>query len=547
MINFYTKAFLILIVFNILVCISAFQVDIMDIDAAQYANISREMSINNSFLQVYEEGKDYLDKPPFLFWINALSIKIFGASNFAYKIPSIIIFIISLFSFYLFTRKLYNHELAMIATLLYSCSQAIFLMTNDVRTDLLLMSLTIISIAHIYLFSQFHKFYHLIIGFAALAFGLMTKGPICVYVTCVSLGANFLLKKDWKNIINYHYFFGIGILIILLIPMCYGLYTQFDLHPEKMVYGIQGPSGLKFFFWTQSFGRITGESSWANNMGFEYLFTNILWAFFPWSIVFCIALIYSIYTIFKNKMAIEYISTGGFILSYIALALSKYQLPHYIFITFPFIAIITANYLVKNKGRFNQFILLISILLAIIVQIFCINYIFLNHQIFWVSFILIEITSIILLYLYLKQKQIAIDARYILCTAFMAICMNIFITHHFYKNLLQYQSSSNLGKYIFTNHLLAKDIDSYLLRDGFNSIHFYSQQILDTKNETLPTKKFVITNMDGINELKANKYSFIRIQQFNHFNITKLNWKFLYYKTRKESIRPIYLVELSGN
>lgn len=56
----------------IFLCISTyllgmFLIPLMDVDAAQYASISREMLARNSFLQVFDLGKDYLDKPPMLF------------------------------------------------------------------------------------------------------------------------------------------------------------------------------------------------------------------------------------------------------------------------------------------------------------------------------------------------------------------------------------------------------------------------------------------------------------------------------------------------
>ena len=73
-----------------LVYFTAIRVDVMDVDAAQYAEISREMNQTHQFLQVYDRGDDYLDKPPFLFWISALSMNIFGTGNFGYKLPSIL-------------------------------------------------------------------------------------------------------------------------------------------------------------------------------------------------------------------------------------------------------------------------------------------------------------------------------------------------------------------------------------------------------------------------------------------------------------------------
>ena len=55
----------------------------MEIDSVQYANISREMLQNKSFLQIFDQGKDYLDKPPMLFWLSSLSMYFFGINDFA--------------------------------------------------------------------------------------------------------------------------------------------------------------------------------------------------------------------------------------------------------------------------------------------------------------------------------------------------------------------------------------------------------------------------------------------------------------------------------
>ena len=80
----------------------------MNIDAAQYASISFEMALTNSYLEVKEFGNDYLDKPPLLFWLSSLSIKLFGATNFAYKLPSFLFLLASLYAVYKFTLLFLN-------------------------------------------------------------------------------------------------------------------------------------------------------------------------------------------------------------------------------------------------------------------------------------------------------------------------------------------------------------------------------------------------------------------------------------------------------
>ena len=105
---------------------------------------------------------------------------------------------------------------------------------------------------------------------------MLAKGPIGFIIPVIAIGFHLLITKQWKKLFDWHWLLVLPVVLIVLAPMLYGLYTQFDLHPEKEAYGIKGPSGIEFFFWTQSFGRITGESEWQNETSFFYFFQTIL-------------------------------------------------------------------------------------------------------------------------------------------------------------------------------------------------------------------------------------------------------------------------------
>jgi 4-amino-4-deoxy-L-arabinose transferase-like glycosyltransferase len=77
--------------------------DVMEADASQYAAISWEMLENGSYLQVFQRGLDYLDKPPLLFWLSSFSFKLFGVSNFTYKLPAVLVILMGIYATYRFT------------------------------------------------------------------------------------------------------------------------------------------------------------------------------------------------------------------------------------------------------------------------------------------------------------------------------------------------------------------------------------------------------------------------------------------------------------
>ena len=82
--------------------------DIMEVDAAQYASMSMEMAKTNSFLKVYHLGHNYLDKPPLIFWLGAISMKIFGINHLAYRLPTLISTIMGTYATYALGKRLYN-------------------------------------------------------------------------------------------------------------------------------------------------------------------------------------------------------------------------------------------------------------------------------------------------------------------------------------------------------------------------------------------------------------------------------------------------------
>ena len=73
-----------------LVYIIGLFVPLMDNDAAHHANIALRMHLTRDYVNLVDNGKDYLDKPHLHFWLCALAYDIFGVKTFAYKLPSIL-------------------------------------------------------------------------------------------------------------------------------------------------------------------------------------------------------------------------------------------------------------------------------------------------------------------------------------------------------------------------------------------------------------------------------------------------------------------------
>ena len=535
--------------FEIIICIIVLLIyinnlflDIMKIDAAQYASISLEMLQNHSYLQVYDLQKDYLDKPPLLFWISSLSLNVIGICNFAYKIGAFSMLLFALYAIFKFTSIYYNQNIAKNAVLIFGTCQAFFLMTNDIRTDGILTSCVIISI---WLFAEYwlkNKLIYLFFAAVFSAFAMMAKGPIGLIAVLMPVGIQLLYQKKWKHIFNLSWLLYFFVVIVFLIPMSYGLYTQFDLHPEKLIGGKSNQSGLYFYYWLQSFGRITGENSWNNGLPWHFFIGSINWDFFPWILILYAGLFFQFKKMVtaKNEKVSEIISLSGFILLFAILSMSKYKLPHYIFVTLPFASIISAIYIdnINQKQRliWERIYFSFGILVAIILICYPI---FFFTEINYLIYILI----VLQLFLLFKIKKLPINGIFRLVG--YVFVLNVFLSFVFYPKLLTFQADAMAGKWFYENK---RNEEVYLLNEKSHLFNFYTknskhQSIALKDIDTIQKSCWLYTNGDNLSEIQKTK-TILETKKFADYPITRLKLDFLLYSKRYKTITYYYLLKI---
>jgi 4-amino-4-deoxy-L-arabinose transferase-like glycosyltransferase len=550
----------------LLVYLPALLVDVMNIDAAQYASISREMMHSKNWLEIYSGGRDYLDKPPLLFWLSAASFKIFGVSNWAYKLPSFLFAILGIYSTARLGELLYEKKTGLVAGVMLTFSFGMFVMTNDIRTDTILFGATIFATWQLLRYLKTKSRLSFIAAFSAIGIAMLVKGPLGFVLPAAALSSEFLYKRQWKNFIRPEWIIGIIIVALLIFPMCYGLYTQFDLHPEKVIEGHTGVSGLRFYFWTQSFGRITGESDWGSkydNDAGPFFFTHtFLWVFFPWSILFVIGLFKNLVILVKSKFRAgflpEMISTGGFVLMFLALSASRYKLPHYVYVLLPFASIIAARYLLQDvlnpaKKMLFRFFAGFHIFLFAALAGGCI---FLLFIVFPGSSPLIvsAVFALLITGIVFGWKIYDRTAKLLLPLLFAMLAFYFTGNMRFYPELLKYESGTRIGRELAAKNTNPDDV--LYLNYSDHALDFYYGQTpsfislseLARMEQKIKTygKVFVCTDEDGKAALDKNGYHILSSGSYDDYHVQFLTMNFLIPSTRASTLRKRYLLEING-
>lgn len=543
----YFKWLYFLIGFAVLVNFSGLFVPIMGPDGTFYAGIAKTMVLQHNYIELYTQGKDFLDKPHFPFWITALFFQLFGFKTWAYKLPGILFMMVGALYTYLFAKKLYNKEVALWSVLILLTAEHIIISNNDVRAEPYLTGLIIASVYHFYNAYQRNSHIQLVAGCLFAALAVMTKGPFAVIPIGGAIAGHFIITKQWKQLFHWRTVIAIILTCVFILPEIYCLYVQFDAHPEKLIFDRHHVSGIRFFFWDSQFGRFFNTGPIKGSGDPFFFIHTLLWAFLPWSLLLFTAIYQSIKKQYKHASQYSWYCLCGSLLTFLVFSASKFQLPYYLNIVFPFFAIQLAAYLhqVKLPGSrlAIQWLQLIVIILML-VTIALLAYYFKPE----IPILLVVILAGLLVLIVLIPGYIHNDAitRSIIRTLIGAFIVNLYLNLAFYPSLLKYQSGSEAA------FIINQQNKSYLpvaqLNVGYDfPLAFYSNMPLITIDSTtsraLPPKPFYLYSYKStITELKAAGWQMQEVAALPNYWISRLKPAFLNHNTRGSAIDTVKVV-----
>ncbi|MES2109038.1 MAG: glycosyltransferase family 39 protein [Bacteroidota bacterium] len=549
--NFYILLFVLALVVNCL----GINVQFFTDDPGLYAAISKNLLYKKDFFELFTYNQDWLDKPHFPFWIILASFKLFGASVWAYRLPALLFFFISLLYTWLFAAKYYGRQVANTAILILSASLHILLSNTDVRAEPYLMALIIGSVYHISQLNDRYTFKHLLFAALLTACAIMTKGIFVIIAIYGALFGQLLFKKRLKDLFNFKWLALAILTFIFTLPELYALYTQFDLHPEKTVFGRQNVSGIKWFLWDSQFGRFinSGPISRVESGSKVFYLHTLLWAFAPW----CLLLYYAI---FKNTRSIvkrialpEYYALSGGLLLLVLFSLSRFQLPFYTNAVFPLFAVITApllvNQLNKAEEKFRSISLWILIA-ALPLVIIVLNYLLRpeNSYPFWMGVI---VFSAIVLMITLKIKETQTRAFFLACLS--VLFAGYYLNAVVFNEITLYKGEIAAAEYI--NQKPFDSVDIYSVKFENNNFQFYCKRPvgfmpIDKFDKFTPIKPSVFyVNQRSMDYLLESHAKFSIVKTFTTYPQENIMPKFLNKATRQNVLGHVYLITkpFSGN
>jgi 4-amino-4-deoxy-L-arabinose transferase-like glycosyltransferase len=541
-------------------------IPIMEPDAAVYAQVSMEMHDRGDYLSIYHKGIDWLDKPHFPFWMSAASYEVFGVNAFAYKLPAVFFILLGALYTYLFAKKFYSALHGWLAVIVLIIAEHIIISNQDVRAEPFMTGLMIMGLYHFACLvvrpqrsvilraaragsgpQDRGSIKHILLGSLAVACLIMTKGLFTIIPIASGIGLTLVIQKNWKQIFHWQWLVA-GVLVILFMsPALYGYYRQFDMHPEKTVFGEHNISAVKFFLWTSQWGRFTNTGPIKGKGDITFFVHTMLWAFLPWAFAAFFALYKRTRDLIKKIPVEETFTYFGFITLFLIFSASKFQLSFYLNPLFPLLSIITVSALLNSKLKtLRTFSIIHLVLSLLLITGLVLLHIVFSSSVPHIDTIIILVAGITLaLFIFIKSQSYL--KKIIFATALVVLVVNYYVNRDFYPALMGYQAESEAAYFMKENGIAAKDVVFVGEMESVADVILHAPTkviAIDSVTADDVSDKIVFTSAEGRAKINSFGLNYSIITEFDDFPVTRLNGRFINKKTRASEVQPKYFLKV---
>lgn len=320
--------------------VGTWNLPLIDRDEPRFAEASREMIQRRDYVLPYFNNQLRLDKPPLAYWAQVASYRIFGANDFAARLPSAIAAALVALSLYGWGLRMGGGRLGWWAAMIFTLSLQTFIHGKAAVADMwLVFFMTVAHWAGYELLAERRTRAWWWFFYLSLAFGFLAKGPIGLS-PLLSVGCVKLFAPEVPLVRRFQ--FVRGILLMLAIVAAWAAPALIRTHGEFFTIGI-GRHVIG-----RSFGAMEGHG--ANSFGMylvllPFYFVTIFVSFFPWSI----KLPRLAMKLWADRDKIDNYLIAGTAVIFLIFTFVKTKLPHYTLPAIPLLSLVLARHLTNQR------------------------------------------------------------------------------------------------------------------------------------------------------------------------------------------------------
>ena len=207
-------------------------VHLFDWDEINFAEISREMLITGEYFKIKLNYLPFWEKPPLFFWLQGLSMSVFGVNEFAARLPNALIGIVTLMTLFNIGKNLKNARFGFIWAGVYFGSILPFLYFKSGIIDPLFNLLIFLGLHYFIKGSWRHKkgappspqgsvWWAMTASGFFIGLAMLTKGPVAFLIVALSLGIYWFYAR-FRFFVSPWHFVLFALMSILTLGLWFG-------------------------------------------------------------------------------------------------------------------------------------------------------------------------------------------------------------------------------------------------------------------------------------------------------------------------------------
>lgn len=242
---------------------------LMDPDEGRYAEIAREMLASGDFITPQLNGLPYLEKPPLVYWLTALSLACLGATEWSARLVAALSALGGVWAVFWLANRLWDTPTALWSGLVTVTSSGYFIMGRILTLDMALTCCLTWGVALAYVSWREANRRLLCWAYGVIGLGVLTKGLVALVLPGLIFVTWLTWERRWRQ---WQYFWHAGgaLLLVLLVL------------PWHLLVAWQNPEFWRFFFWEEHIQRFLTPRIHAGQPVYFYVGV-VLAGLLPWT------------------------------------------------------------------------------------------------------------------------------------------------------------------------------------------------------------------------------------------------------------------------
>ncbi len=250
---------------------------LLEPDEGRNAEVGREMLVSGDWITPHFNGFVYLDKPAVYFWMVAASLRTFGVSEGAARLPSALMGVATLLLVWFLARRMFGDAAGLRAGIVFAACPLALALAREVIFDMTLTFFVTVAMVAFWLAEENNFLAPRLdaLMFAAMGVAVITKGFVGILIPLIAILIYEAARGRWREWLRLRWGWGLLVFLALTLPWFIAVSTR-------------NPDFPRYAFWNESLKRFSSGAAHRGG-GILYYFPVYLGGFFPWSMFLLLA------------------------------------------------------------------------------------------------------------------------------------------------------------------------------------------------------------------------------------------------------------------